>query len=165
MTAPKRITMTPRNVVRVGALACLTMAGVGLTGGTAYAFWTSTGTGTGAAAATTFQPVAVTAGTAPAGQLWPGLVADGTTAGGDLVVSAANPNPFPVTVTVALGGTPTGCTTTGVTIGAPASFTLPAQSGTVTRTMSKVLSMSTASSNDCQGATITVPLTTTATSS
>lgn len=154
--------MDPRTVVRAGATVAVTcFAAVALTG-TAYAVWTSTGTGTGAASARTFQAVSVSAGTAPTGQLYPGLVADGSTVGGDLVVSASNANPFPVTVTVTLDGSPAGCTTTGVTIGAPASFTLPANSGTVTRTMSKVLSMSTASSNDCQGATITVPLATSA---
>lgn len=161
---PRRIVMAPRNVLRMGALAVLALAGTSTMGGTAYAFWSANGTGTGTAAATTFQPVVVTAGTAPGGQLYPGLVADGTTAGGDLVVQAENPNPFPVTVTVTLGGTPAGCTTTGVTIGAPASFTLPALSGPVSRTMAKVLSMSTASSNDCQGQTITVPLATSSSS-
>lgn len=157
--------MDPRRIVRAGATVVLACLAASAMGGTAYAVWTSGGTGTGAGAASTFQAVTVTAGTAPAGQLYPGLTADGSTAGGDLVVDASNPNPFPVTVTVTLNGSPTGCTTTGVTIGATAQFTLPANSGTVARTMAKVLSMSTASSNDCQGATITVPLTTSAVSS
>jgi len=163
-TSPRRIVMAPRNVLRVAVCALLAFLGTGLLGGTAYAFWTSTGTGTGTASATTFQPVVVSAGAAPPGQLYPGLTANGTTSGGDLVVQASNPNPFPVIVTVTLNGTPTGCSTTGVTIGAPATFTLPASSGTVTLTVSKVLSMSTASSDDCQGATITLPLATSAVS-
>lgn len=155
-----------RHLTRRGLTTGLTAAlAVVALAGTSYAVWTSTGTGSGAAAARTFQAVTVTAGTAPAGQLYPGLNANGTTLGGDLVVSASNPNPFPVTVTVSLNGTPTGCTTTGVTIGSAASFQLPASSGTVQRTMTNVLSMSTASSNDCQGQVITVPLTTSAVSS
>ena len=157
--------MNPRRIVRAGATVALAGLTLAALGGTAYAVWTSGGTGTGAATARTFQAVTVTAGTAPAGQLYPGLSADGSTVGGDLVVDASNPNPFPVTVTVTLNGAPAGCTTTGVTIGVIAQFTLPANSGTVARTMSKVLSMSTASSDDCQGATIAVPLTTSAVSS
>jgi hypothetical protein len=141
-----------------------TALALALLGGTAYAVWTSTGTGSGSAAATGFQAVTVNAGSAPAGQLYPGLVANGTSAGGDLVVSASNPNPFPVTVTVT-AGTATGCTTPSVSLGVTASFTLPASSGTVTRTMSKVLSMGTGAGNDCQSATITIPLTTSAVSS
>jgi hypothetical protein len=137
-----------------------------LAGGTAYAVWSTTGTGAGTATARGFQAVTVTAGTAPAGQLYPGLTADGSTAGGDLVVNANNPNPFPVSVSVLVSSV-SGCTTPGVSIpgSVTASFALPASSGTVSRTMSKVLSMSTASSSDCQGQTLTVSLTTTAVSS
>lgn len=144
-------------LVTTTSVAALSVVGLG---GVALAFWTTGGSGTGAAGAGSFVPVVVTAGAAPAGQLWPGLTANGTTAGGDLVVQASNPNPFPVTVTVTQAGPATGCTTTGVTLAGSPTFTLPATSGTVTRTLTKVLSMSAASSNDCQGATITVPLST-----
>ena len=158
-------TIDPRRVLKRTTTVAVAIFAVAATAGTAFAVWTSTGTGTGTGAARGFQAVTVAAGTAPAGQLYPGLTANGTSLGGDLVVNATNPNPFPVTVTVTLNGTPTGCTTSGVTIGAPATFTLPANSGTVQRIMSFVLSMSTASSNDCQNATITVPLNTSAVSS
>lgn len=137
------------SVVAVAAAAA-TIAG----GSLAYAFWTTTGSGAASAKAATLVAPTVTAGPVPAGQLYPGLTANGTTAGGDLVVTASNPNAFPITVTVT-GGTFSGCTTTGVSIGSAATFSLVASAPAATVTMSKVLSMSQASTNDCQGATIT----------
>lgn len=156
--------LLPLRLRRLAAVVAVVPAVVLLGGGAAYAYWTSTGTGSGTGSAQTFQPVTVAAGTAPAGQLYPGLAADGTSQGGDLVVSVTNPNPFPVTVTVSQSGAASGCTTTGVTMTGPASFQVPATSGPVTRTLARVLSMSTAATDDCQGATITVPLSLAATS-
>jgi hypothetical protein len=132
-------------------------------GGAAFAFWTTSGTGTGTGQSAAFQPVTVTAGAAPAGQLYPGLVADGTTKGGDLVVVAANPNPFPVVVALT-AGTATGCTTPAVSLLAGTTLALAANASSATYALPKVLSMGDSSSN-CQGATITVALTTTSTSS
>lgn len=152
--------MTPKNIVRSGAFVLGWATASTLMAGTAYAVWTASGTGTGAGSASTFQAVTVSAGTAPAGQLYPG----GTNVG-DLVLTASNPNPFAVTVTLSQNGAPTGCTTTGVTLSGTPSFTLPAGASNVPTTLSGVLSMDNTSSNDCQGATITVPLTTSAASS
>jgi hypothetical protein len=149
---------------RLGAVAAVVPAVVLVGGGAAWAYWTTTGSGAGTGAAQTFQTVTVAAGAAPAGQLYPGLVADGTTSGGDLVLDVTNPNPFPVTVTVSQSGPATGCTTTGVTMSGSATFSVPASSGPTTRTLVKVLSMSTAATDDCQGAAITVPLSVSATS-
>lgn len=142
-------------IKRTSVIAVATVGAVIAAGSIGYAFWTTAGTGSGTAKATTLVAPTVNAGVAPAGQLFPGLVANGTTAGGDLVVNASNPNGFPITVTVT-GGTFGGCTTTGVSIGSPASFTLAANAPAAEITMSKVLSMATNSSNDCQGKTITI---------
>jgi hypothetical protein len=149
-----------RPAVFVGAA----VAGVLLSGTAAVAYWSVTGAGSGSAASGTMTAPTVSAGTASGTLLYPGLTANGTSTGADLLVSASNPNPFAVTVTVSQGaGAVTGCTTPAVTFSG-GSFTLPANSGTVTRTIAKSVSMGTASSNDCQGQTITDPLTTSSTS-
>lgn len=133
----------------------------------AYAVWTTTGSGTGEARATTFAPPVVVAGTAPAGQLYPGLTANGTSTGGTLVVRASNPNPFPITVTLTSGGTPTGCTTTGVALRTSPAITisLAANAPAADVSIAHAVSMSSASSDDCQGAIIIIPLSTAAVSS
>jgi hypothetical protein len=143
--------ISKRTFVVAVATVAATMAG----GSLAYAYWTTTGSGAATAKAATLVAPTITAGTAPAGQLYPGLTANGTTAGGDLVVSASNPNAFPITVTIT-GGTFAGCTTPGVSIGSPATLSLAASAPTAQYTISKVLSMDQTSTNNCQGATITV---------
>lgn len=144
-----------KNIKRASVVAVATVAATAAAGTMAYAFWTTAGAGAGTAKATTLIAPTVVAGAAPAGQLFPGLVANGTTAGGDLVVNATNPNGFPITVTIT-GGTFAGCATPAVSIGSPASFVLAANAAAAERTISKVLSMGTASSNDCQGKDITI---------
>lgn len=129
----------------------------------AYAYWTTLGTGSGAAPAGTFTAPTVSAGTVTGPALYPGLTADGIGAGGTLAMVASNPNPFPVTVTVSQSGPATGCSTPSVTL-ASGSFTLVANASDVTKTLPFSVSMGTTSSNDCQGATITVPLTSSSTS-
>jgi hypothetical protein len=150
--------LSKRSSVVAVAAAAATIAVCGLS----YAVWTTTGSGAATAKAATLVAPSITAGTAPAGQLYPGLIANGTTAGGDLVVTASNPNAFPVTVTLS-GGTFAGCGTTGVSIGSPATLSLGASAASAQYTIAKVLSMSQASTNDCQGATITVTALTTST--
>jgi hypothetical protein len=140
-----------------------TVAGVLLSGTAAVAYWSVTGTGSGAAASSTMAAPTVSAGTASGTLLYPGLTADGSTKGADLVVTASNPNPFPVTVTVAASTTVTGCTTPDVSFSG-ATFTLAANASGVSKTFSKSVSMGTNASNDCQGKTLTVALTTSATS-
>lgn len=147
---------------RAAVVGIASVGGLTLLTGISYAAWSASGTGSGTAKAGTLQAAVVSAGTAPSGQLYPGITANGTSTGGDLVVSASNPNPVPVTVTLT-GGTFAGCTTTGVSLGATASFTLTANQAATQITIPKVLSMSSASSNDCQGATITVTGLTTST--
>jgi hypothetical protein len=158
----RTITMKQFTKSRVATVAVASGAAVAMASGVAYAVWSTTGTGAGTAKAATMTAAVVNAGTAPAGQLYPGLTANGSTAGGDLVVAASNPNPFPVTVTLT-GGTFGGCTTPGVSIGSTASFNLAANAPTAQVTIQKVLSMAPTSSNDCQGATITITGLTTST--
>jgi hypothetical protein len=135
-------------------------------GGVAFASWSASGTGSGAAQAGNVTPLkTVTATTTSLGLLFPG-------GSGDLKVTFDNPNPFPVTITSVTAGTGaiTGsggiasCSTTGVTFTAPTSpsVALPAASGgtdgTTTRTFLNALSMNANSDNGCQGATFSVPL-------
>lgn len=143
-SAPRRIAVT------VAATTVGLLIGIG----SAAAYWATTGTGTGAASARTMVAPGVTAtGAAPSAQLYPGST------GGDLVVMASNTNPFPVTVTLAASTSASGCTTPAITFSG-GSFTLPANSGSVSRTVANSVSMGTGASNDCQGATITVALNT-----
>jgi hypothetical protein len=140
--------------VAVGSLGAVVMAS-----GVAYAYWSATGTGTGTSQASTFAAVTVSAGAAPAGQLYPGLVADGATAGGDLKVVTSNPNPFPVTATLTLTSA-AGCTTPAITLKSGTTVSLAANSTNVAQTLSKVVGMGTTASDDCQGKTITLTLAT-----
>lgn len=144
--------------------AAVLVSGMGLallTGGTAYAVWTTTGSGAGTASATTAQPVSVAA--TAVGSLYPGAKVPVT-----LVFS--NPNPFPVTVTSIA---PTAATTTvtggldnaacaaasGVVFATlTGSWTIPAKgsaNGTITPApqVADGVEMTNASVNGCQGAT------------
>ena len=168
--------------VVIGAASLAVMAG-----GTAYAYWTTTGTGSGTAQARVFTAPTVAAGTAPAGQLYPGLTADGSAVGGDLVLSVSNSNPFPVTITGVSAGTGTITASGALVVGAETQpqadaacqassgvsiitkpspsvtygtgTSIPAGATNFAVTVSKVVSMSTASVNECQGATFTLPST------
>ena len=145
-------------VVFGGAIAVILLGAT-----SAFAYWTTIGSGSGAATAATFVAPTVSSGTVSGTALYPGLTANGTSVGGNLAMTATNTNPFPVNVSVSQSGPATGCATPDVTL-STGSFTLPANSGALSRTLSFKVSMGTGSSNDCQGATITVPLTTTSTS-
>jgi len=151
-----------RTLGRSGTAAASVVA-VMLVSGTAWAVWSTTGTGTGTSKATTLLGVTVSAGSAPSGQLYPGLTADGTASGGDINVSVTNTNPFPVTVTLTSIGGVTGCNTPAVTMGtglptSATSFVAAASSTSVAKTWTKVLSMGSTSSNDCQGASLSIPV-------
>jgi hypothetical protein len=148
-----------RPAVVVGAA----VAGVLLSGTAAVAYWSVTGTGSGSATSGTMTAPTVSAGTASGTLLYPGLTADGSTTGADLVVTASNPNPFPVTVTLSQNGAATGCATPAVTFRG-GNITLLANATAATYKVDRSVSMGTTSSTDCQGKTITVPLTTSSTS-
>jgi hypothetical protein len=138
--------------------------GVLLAAAVAYAAWTATGSGSGYAKAGTAQALTtVDASASVTNTLVPG-------GSGDFAITVSNPNAYPVSVTaVTLNGAPVGsggigtCTTTGVTISQAAidatlPFTVPA-GGTHTDVVASGASMDNTSSNGCQGATFTVPVT------
>lgn len=125
-----------------------------LAGGVAYAAWSALGAGTGAAASGAPQALGVAA--TVTGQLRPGGSAD-------VLVTVSNPNSAPVTVTsLALAGSITasaGCSTPGVTVSLPGSTALVVPAGAnASLNVTNGVSMTTASSSDCQGATFSIPL-------
>jgi hypothetical protein len=157
--------------LRLAVLGGLTVAV--MSGASAYAYWSTGGSGTGSGSAgSAVALTTVSATAASTGLLYPNGPA------GDLRVTIKNPNPFPVTVTAlsadgtvtATGGTGT-CTTTGVSVTPQTALSLavPAKSGStdgsLTTTLSGVLSMDNTSQTGCQGATFTVPITFSGTSS
>jgi hypothetical protein len=143
---------------RVTIVVAVATVAVVAGGGSAFAFWATTGAGTGAATASTLVAPVITAGTVT-GDLYPGLTANGTSTGGTLAISASNPNPFPVTVTLAPSTSATGCTTPAVSFRG-GTLTLPAKASDVSHTFANSMSMGANASNDCQGKPITVVLTT-----
>jgi hypothetical protein len=148
---------------RAGVVLGGTVAIILLGSTSAVAYWTTMGSGSGTAEAGSFVAPVVSAGTVTGPALYPGLTANGTSAGGTLAMVASNPNPFPVTVNVSQSGPATGCTTPAVTL-TSGSFSLPANANSVTTTLPFSVSMGPTSSNDCQGKTLTIPLTTSSTS-
>ena len=149
-----------RKLAVLTTMAALTVVGL------VYAAWTTNGTGSGYAKAGTAQALStVDVSASTSATLYPGGPA------GDVKIRISNPNSYPVTVTSVNGsgtitadaGHPT-CTTTGVSFtDQPVSISVPAKSGGVNgeteTTLSGAASMSNASSNGCQGATFTIPVT------
>jgi hypothetical protein len=143
-------------------LAPVIFVAVGSLAGGAYGYFTSSGKTTGSASTGSMQTVTVSATTAtPSTPLLPG----GT---GDVTLKVTNPNSFAVTLigVTGTGGTITAdsghpsCTTTGVTFTSQTGLntTIPAAS-TTTVDLPGAVSMSTASSAGCQGATFSIPVT------
>lgn len=145
-----------------------------LTGGTAYAYWSASGTGSSTATAGTATAISASPATVASG-LYPGA----TGVAGLMTVS--NPNPFPVKVSAATPGTITadsahvsaGCITTGVTtpsVTTTLPLTVPAATttnGVVTNGTANIaftVGMDNTSSSPCQGATFTIPFSVTAAS-
>ena len=90
------------------------------------------------------------------GPLSPGAAAD-------LLVTVSNPNSAPVTVTsLTLAGPVTAsasCSTPGITVSLPASTSLVVPAGgNASLSVTNGVSMTAASSSNCQGATFTIPL-------
>jgi len=151
ISAPKR---------RAALVAGGAVAGVLLSATAAVAYWSVAGTGSGAAQSASMIAPTVSAGNASGTALYPGLTANGTSQGGNLVVSVTNSNPFPVTVTLTQSGQPTECTTPAISLlTTPALTVSVGASATTSKTFTNVVSMGN-SSNDCQGKNLTVPLTT-----
>jgi hypothetical protein len=143
---------------RVATVVAAT-AVMALVAGSAYAYWSATGTGTGTAETAGFVAPSVSAGTVTGTALYPGLTANGTSSGGSIAMTATNPNPFSVTVTITAGPV-TGCSTPDVSLLANTSFSLAAGATDVVVELPYRVSMGTASSSDCQYKTLSVALTT-----
>jgi hypothetical protein len=162
MSTSRRVVMTPRNVVRVGAVVALSVIGTASLGGTAYAFWAASGSGSATAAAGTAQPLTAAAASVTTGLLYPGGPA------GDVRLTITNPNPFPVTVTDVVNPVTSPITSnkgglcdasTGVDFIDQSGKTLsvPASSS-ATFTLAGAVTMANSSDDTCQGATFTIPV-------
>lgn len=152
-----------RRVSWRGLLICgLVAVGLCALSAGAYAYFVDSGSDSSSADLSMLQPVTVTAlvgGDTPSSALLPGSSAD-------VVLRVSNPNPQPVTLLSVTGAgsiTPDaghpGCTTSGVTFTDQTglSMTIPA-SGTTLVHLAGAASMSAASSNGCQGATFSIPV-------
>ncbi len=148
--------MNMRKRITVGTVAVVVLAAAGL----AYAAWTSSGTGSGYAKAKSAQALTtVDISATTAATLYPGAT-------GDVEIKISNPNPYPVQVTSVTGNgaiTPdaghASCTVTGVTFANQTGQTINvAAGGTTTKTLTGAASMDNTSSNGCQGATFTIPV-------
>jgi len=147
-----------------GALALL------VNGGVAWAYWRISGTGTTAATAATVANLQVSGASYPDLPLFPG-------ARGGLVVTVKNPNSFPVIVKRVMPGPgpvtadeahrSAGCNQNGVSLvrnSFSVSWPIPANSQKIFP-ISNSVAMSNASDNACQGATFSIPLSVSGTSS
>ena len=137
---------------------------------TAFAAWTAGGSGSATATAASASTLSITGNSASS--LFP-------TGSSDLALTISNPNPYAVAVsTISSGGSVTvdaahaGCNVSSVSFNAASgtglSVVVPAASGsagTTTVTLTNAVSMSNAAVNACQGATFTVPLSLTGSSS
>ena len=150
---------------------------VGLSGGVADAFWTSTGSGTGSGATGTALQVTLVAATT--GTSLSKLIPGGTA---DLRVQLNNPNSFSVSIVgisqngpvTVVGGS--GCTSdsgtwpsltlgnSGVSVPTQTGLSVTVASGPITNVLVHVAngaSMNASSASGCQGATFQIPVTVT----
>jgi hypothetical protein len=156
---------------RVFALSAAVLAVVvGLSGGGAYAFFTSHGAGTGHASTGSAQVIMVTAVTSPTADatLFPG----GT--GTAVHFTVNNPNAYPVAFTGWSGATLLSVTPVGGNTCTPSDFQIAAATGSfspvlmvpantasspgVSGTANGVVELKSTAQNGCQGATVTVTL-------
>jgi hypothetical protein len=155
-------------------LGVLAIVGVLALGGTAWAYYTSSGSGSGQATSGTMSTVAlVTATTSPTTPLLPGGTA------GDVVIKVHNPNTFNVSIaavtytggSIGFDAAHSGCSTTDsnpvVTLNVPAAdLPLPVSAGATTSfDLANAVTMDVGATNNCQGATISIPVTITVHSS
>ncbi|MBR7744150.1 hypothetical protein KC207_12720 [Phycicoccus sp. BSK3Z-2] len=140
-------------------VAAVVTVGSVLAGGSAFAWWSTTGAGSGDG--TVGAPVALTttASVASGAALVPGGSAP-------LVLTVTNPNPTSVLVTavrldgsrpVAVSGAVGACTAPPVTVDAATSSSVPA-GGTVTLTLPDAVALGAGAPSGCQGASLTVPV-------
>jgi hypothetical protein len=147
---------------RARVVTALAVVGVLVAGGAAWGYFTTSGSGAGQATAGTMSTITLsaTAGS-PSTPLYPG----GT---GDVSLEVNNPNSYAVTLVTVTGSgsiTPdsghTGCTTTGVTFTNQSGLhaSIPASATNYQIRLAGAVSMGSSSSNGCQGATFSVPVT------
>jgi len=149
-----------RRAILIGALVALLL---GLSAGSAYAYFRSTGSGSGVASTGSVNPVTVVAAT--------GTVTNKLSPGGtsDLRVELNNPNSYSVTITgispngsVAATGGIGSCSTTGVAVPTQTGLSIPVANGSgIVVTVPNGAQMSTSSDSGCQGATFQIPVTVT----
>jgi hypothetical protein len=150
---------------RTVTAAIVTMAAVAAAASVATAAWNVTGSGSGSAAASSAVPLVIE-GFVLDVPLYPGLTADGR-------LTVSNPNLFPVNITDVVFGTlvvsdaaGAGCTIVAshVTFAdtTSAALFLAADTEDIELVLSGVATMGAGSSNDCQGATFTAPISLTA---
>ena len=149
--------MRRRTPLVIGAIVALVL---GLSAGAAFAYFTSHGSGHASGSTGTLQAVTVaaSAGT-PSTPLFPGH-------SGDVILRVNNPNSVAVTlISVAGNGTITAdaghssCTTSGVTFANQTGLSINIPGNQTTQVdLPGAVSMSTASSNGCQGASFSVPV-------
>jgi hypothetical protein len=143
----------------------LGLAVAAVTGGVAFAYFTSTGSGGGTGATGTMQPVVISAvvgGDTPSSKLYPGGPA------ADVIVRINNPNSFSVQLfsisgngSITVDASHSGCTTSGVTFTPPSSPNITIPAGSSLLHLAGAATMSTASVSACQGATFSIPVTVT----
>jgi len=128
---------------------------------TATAYFLATGAGIGSGSTGSLQPVTVVAfsGDTPDSTLLPGGTAT------DVIVRLSNPNAYSVTLVSVTGSGPItadnghpGCATTGVTFAGQTGLQITVPSGSSLVHLPGAASMSTASSNGCQGAIFSIPV-------
>jgi hypothetical protein len=148
--------LSKRNLI-IGAVTLLVMTAATFV----YAAWTVNGSGSGYAKAGSSQALTtVDVSASTSATLYPGV-------SGDVKLQISNPNPYAVRVTAVTGngtitpdaGHAAGCTTTGVSFANQSSLTIDiAANSSTTSVLTGAVSMSNASSNGCQGATFTIPV-------
>jgi hypothetical protein len=150
-----------RRLCIIFGLVCLVL---GSAGGTAFAAWTSLGSGSGTGSTGALAPVTVVAmvgGDTPTTALLPG-------GSSDVVLRVDNTNAYAVTLTAITQNTPITmvgnvgtCTTTGLSINFPSTPSITVPVGSTLVHVPGAASMSTASMNGCQGASFEFPVTVT----
>jgi len=140
---------------RLTVIVTSVLAAIVAISGSAYAYWSATGSGTGTSVTGTSDTVTIATNATTAGALQPG----GT---GDLVISATNPNSYSVQVTDLSVSGVGGCSTPAVTLVTPKTgylpVTIPAHANAQRLVIAGALQMGSGASNDCQGATLTLDI-------
>lgn len=145
--------------IALWVLGAALIGALGVFGGTAYAYYTASGSGTAQGAVTSVKSVIVTTAT-PASTLLPGGTAD-------LALSVTNPNPFPVTLTglsasigtVTVTGT-AACTSADATVAVVAQTGLDVllTPGPNTVDIATAATMGPSSASACQHASFAIPV-------